>query len=158
MNQTTYISEYENVSCCAMCDRFHFLALGLMDGTVIIYELNLNFSENISDDEIPDAKISFNLRLITIFCPHKYSLLPESHVLHNVQEVEWSDGGTCLAISWLKGVVVYNVRGVVVFSTLHHQISNHERLSEESSIGLYEDIKESKEDPLTTYYPSCLVQ
>ena len=41
VQQTTYVSEFENVTCCDLCDRFHFLALGLSTGNVVIYHLRL---------------------------------------------------------------------------------------------------------------------
>ena len=44
VNQTTYVSEYENVSCCDICDRFHFLALGVGgDFHCVFFFLSLNY-------------------------------------------------------------------------------------------------------------------
>lgn len=198
VNQTTYVSEYENVTCCDICDRFHFLALGLSTGNVIIYHLNL---EIVQQAPIPDIhsnanvnkqndkpkmngngggnvnkgnnseerKLHFRLEPLVIFSAHQYNLIPQTFALDDVRCVSWSDSGTSLAISWKKGVVVYSVRGIVVFSTLHHQIGDNDDEdgiysggrnggnNSNNNIDYKKNKKKQKDDPVTTYYPSCLV-
>ena len=185
VNQTTYVSEYENVTCCDICDRFHFLALGLSTGNVIIYHLSLESitnkppqlhnndspNDNNNKQEQPlangggggdgnqgEKKLHFRLELLVIFSAHQYNLIPQTFALDDVREVSWSDSGTSLAISWKKGVVVYSVRGIVVFSTLHHQIKHNDDMNDDESMEyINTKNKNQKDDPITTYYPSCLV-
>ena len=135
VNQTTYIKNYENINCVDICDRYHLLALGLNNGNVIIYSLNLNINKKLN-------RIQFELILLTEFNPKKYDLITDNFQLSKVKEVHWSDGDS-LSISWNKGIVIYSIRGIVIFSTLHHQMNSN-------------NIDTNNNDPLTQCYPKCL--
>ncbi|ETO27142.1 hypothetical protein RFI_09990, partial [Reticulomyxa filosa] len=67
VEETSYVSDYENVTCCDLCDRFHLLALGLATGDVVIYQLHVDVV----------AK-SFVLQLFTYFSPAKEGLVPHN--------------------------------------------------------------------------------
>ena len=79
VNQTTYVNDFENVSCCDVNDRFHFLALGLSTGSVVVYHLHLDVIE--SGD---DTKLQFGLEMVALFDPHQHNLVPQSLALDDV--------------------------------------------------------------------------
>ncbi|ETO18801.1 hypothetical protein RFI_18445 [Reticulomyxa filosa] len=79
--------------------------------------------------------------------------------------MKWSESGSALAIAWQKGIVVYCVSGVVAFSTLQSRtqtthsgalkgVDKTPLLTSQESFHRNKDLPD---DPLTEFFPSCLV-
>lgn len=120
-----------------------------------MYHLHLDVIESGDGDD--DTKLQFGLQMVALFDPHQHNLVPQSLALDDVRQVSWSDSGTSLAVCWKKGVAVYSVRGIVVFSTLHraHRVDDDE---DDGSPPHDNDNRfgDLMDDPVTSYYPSCL--